>query len=83
MHSVGHHVGLEVHDPELRPLQVGDYLALEIGFYDSSLNIGLRIEDMYTVVVVGGKREEEEGGEGVKKLTLERISQDLPRDLEG
>jgi Xaa-Pro aminopeptidase len=49
VHSIGHHVGLEVHDPELRPLQEGDCFALEVGYYSGKQKIGIRIEDMYTM----------------------------------
>lgn len=65
VHSIGHHVGLQVHDFEMRPLKDGDFFALEVGYYDSEKGIGMRLEDMYTI----------------KNSKLHRLSKNLARTL--
>lgn len=50
-HSVGHHIGLETHDPEFGPLEIGNIIALEIGYYSSTINI--RLENCYEIVKDG------------------------------
>ncbi len=60
-HSVGHHVGLDVHDPGRSPLEPGMVLTIEPGIYipggadtdPSYWNLGVRIEDTYVVTEDG------------------------------
>ena len=50
-HAIGHHVGLDVHDPTppRRGLEPGMVLAIEPGLYLPEEGIGIRIEDMVEV----------------------------------
>ncbi len=48
-HAVGHHLGLEVHDPGSSPFMEGDCFALEVGYYDAENNIAIRIEHNYII----------------------------------
>ena len=50
-HSVGHHVGLETHDPEILPMGPNNVIALEVGYYNKDIN--LRLENMYQVTEWG------------------------------
>lgn len=60
-HGIGHHVGLEVHDPRRDPLEPGMVITIEPGIYvpdESDIdpeywNLGVRIEDTYIVTDVG------------------------------
>lgn len=60
-HRLGHHVGLEVHDPHMNPLAAGMVITIEPGIYipagaavDSVYwNLGVRIEDTYIVTENG------------------------------
>ncbi len=67
LHSLGHHVGLDVHDPvdpaedELKP---GMVITIEPGVYIADENIGVRIEDMILITEAGH----------------EVLSRDLPRE---
>lgn len=56
IHSLGHHVGLDVHDPydSSKPLQAGMVITLEPGLYIPEEGIGIRIEDMVLVTENGG-----------------------------
>jgi len=56
-HGLGHHVGLDVHDPGLPilPLQAGNVITIEPGIYIPEEGIGVRIEDMLLVTETGSK----------------------------
>lgn len=55
MHSVGHHLGMEAHDPGSRDqsLQAGNVITVEPGIYIPQEKIGVRIEDDILVTVNG------------------------------
>jgi Xaa-Pro aminopeptidase len=55
-HAIGHHVGLQVHDPSVEgPLEAGMVITIEPGIYISDENIGVRIEDVVLVTETGAK----------------------------
>ena len=57
LHSLGHHVGLEVHDatdPDLT-LQPGMVITIEPGIYIAEESIGVRIEDMVLITADGAR----------------------------
>ncbi|MGE0405946.1 MAG: aminopeptidase P N-terminal domain-containing protein [Candidatus Korobacteraceae bacterium] len=55
IHGLGHHVGLNVHDPAEagRTLEPGMVFTIEPGIYIPEENIGIRIEDMFYVATDG------------------------------
>jgi Xaa-Pro aminopeptidase len=57
IHSLGHHVGLEVHDANdaTLPLEAGMIITIEPGIYLPEENIGIRIEDVVLVTENGAK----------------------------
>ena len=66
IHGVGHHIGLDVHDPGAycKPLEPGMVVTMEPGIYIPEENLGVRIED--DVLITGSG--------------YELLSQRLPRD---
>jgi Xaa-Pro aminopeptidase len=66
IHGLGHHIGLDVHDPGeyCKPLQPGMVVTMEPGIYIPEENLGVRIEDDVLITDSG----------------YEQLSQRLPRD---
>ena len=66
-HSIGHFLGLDVHDVGLydQPLQAGMVLTIEPGLYLKEEGIGVRIEDDIVVTATG----------------YENLSQDIPKEV--
>jgi Xaa-Pro aminopeptidase len=55
-HGLGHHVGLEVHDPtDNSPLKAGMVITIEPGIYIPEENLGIRIEDTLVVTANGAR----------------------------
>lgn len=54
-HALGHHVGLDVHDPAPRRavLRKGMVVAIEPGLYLPNENLGIRVEDMVEITEDG------------------------------
>jgi Xaa-Pro aminopeptidase len=56
LHGVGHHLGLETHDPSPQvPLKAGMVVTIEPGIYLADKSIGIRIEDDILVTATGSK----------------------------
>jgi Xaa-Pro aminopeptidase len=56
IHSIGHQVGLQVHDASVDgPLEAGMVVTIEPGIYIPEENIGVRIEDVILVTENGAK----------------------------
>lgn len=55
IHGLGHHVGMDVHDPggTARPLTPGMLLTIEPGLYLPEEALGIRIEDVVLVTATG------------------------------
>jgi len=71
IHGLGHHIGLNVHDPGeyCRPLQPGMVVTMEPGIYIPEENLGVRIEDDVLITENG------------RKLLSERLPRD-PAEIE-
>jgi Xaa-Pro aminopeptidase len=54
-HYVGHHVGLDVHDPMAQKLAPGMTITVEPGIYIPEERIGIRIEDVVLVTAEGSR----------------------------
>lgn len=56
-HSLGHFVGLDVHDvgDYSKPLPAGAVITMEPGLYVQSANYGIRVEDLYLVTPTGSQ----------------------------
>jgi Xaa-Pro aminopeptidase len=57
IHGLGHHIGLDVHDPgeSCKPFQPGMVITIEPGIYIPEENLGVRIEDDIVITETGYK----------------------------
>jgi Xaa-Pro aminopeptidase len=55
IHGLGHHIGLNVHDPgeDCSPFQPGMVITIEPGIYIPEENLGVRIEDDFFITETG------------------------------
>jgi Xaa-Pro aminopeptidase len=55
IHGLGHHIGLNVHDPgeDCAPFQPGMVITIEPGIYIPEENLGVRIEDDFFITETG------------------------------
>ena len=67
-HSIGHFLGIDVHDvgDYSKPIEEGDVITIEPGIYIPEENLGVRIEDDYWIV----------DGEAIC------LSEELPKDID-
>jgi Xaa-Pro aminopeptidase len=57
LHQLGHHVGLDVHDPAVPDVELtsGMVVTIEPGIYIAEENLGIRIEDVVLITSDGAK----------------------------
>ena len=80
IHGLGHHIGLDVHDPGeyCEPLRPGMVVTMEPGIYIPEENLGVRIEDDVLITESGYKLLSERLP---RELTeIERIMAEAPKD---
>ena len=80
IHGLGHHIGLDVHDPSdyCRAFEPGMVVTVEPGIYIPEENLGVRIEDDVLVTETGYKLLSERlprGPEEIEKIMTEAAAQ--------